>query len=192
MLDAILNLEPNWHPVFVHFVVGLLMTATAALAVVAFVPQSWPRRASLQAAGDWMLVLGIAAALVALAAGFQAFNTVAHDEPAHIAMTVHRNWALATVAAFLLLGLWRWLRRDQAPSILFALGLIVAAGLLTSTAWHGARLVFHHGLGVASLPKAEGPGHHHHHHHGHAHDETPAASPGAGGHDHEDGDEHDH
>lgn len=54
-MDAIVNLEPNWHPVFVHFVVGLLLTATVVLAVVAFVPQGWQRRASLQAAGSHRL-----------------------------------------------------------------------------------------------------------------------------------------
>jgi uncharacterized membrane protein/ketosteroid isomerase-like protein len=185
MIDAVLNLEPNWHPVFVHFVVGLLITAVIMLAVAGLAPQGWPRRPSLQTAGDWMLAIGIAAALTAVAAGFQAYYTVAHDGPSHAAMTDHRNWALAASAAFLLIGFWRYLRRDRAPSILFVLVLIVAAGLLTATAWRGGRLVFHHGLGVASLPEASGPGHDHDHGDGHDHDDggdaaTPADETGDG------------
>lgn len=195
MLDIILSPEPNWHPVVVHFVVGLLLTATAVLAVVALTPQGWSRRPSLQAAGDWMLALGIIAALLAIAAGFQAFYTVAHDAPSHAAMTDHRNWALATTAVLLLAGAWRYLRRDRTPSILFALALVVAAGLLTATAWHGGRLVFYHGLGVSSLPQSEGPGHDHDHGDGHAHDEEAAAPSGnssGNGHEHDDGHDHEH
>ncbi len=195
MLDIIAGPEPNWHPVFVHFVVGLLLTATVALAVVAFAPQGWARRVSLQAAGDWMLAIGIAAALAAVAAGFQAYYTVAHDAPSHVAMTDHRNWALATTAVLLVIGVWRYRRRGQTPSILFVLAVIVAAGLLTATAWRGGELVFHHGLGVTSLPQSEGAGHDHDHGGGHAHDEESAApSRKSSGdvHEHDDGHDHEH
>lgn len=179
MLDAVLNMEPNWHPVIVHFAIGLLATAAVVLIVVTLAPGGWARRASLQAAGDWMLTIGVLAALGAAGAGFYAYYTVAHDAPSHTAMTEHRNWALATLAIFLLIGIWRYLQRDRAPSILFAIGLIAAAALLAGTGWRGGRLVYHHGLGVASLPQTSSAGHAHDDGNGHEH-ESPAAAAGAG------------
>lgn len=156
-------IEPNVHPIFVHFAVGLLFTAAILLAVTAFAPAQAGWRDSLGRAGDWMLLLGLAALAGAAAAGFQAFYSVAHDGPSHEAMITHRNWALATAAVFLIAGIWRWTGRSGAPSIPSALALLVAAGLLTVTAWWGGRLVFHHGLGVAGLPQATGEGHDHDH-----------------------------
>lgn len=108
-------------------------------------------------------------------------------------MTDHGNRALATTAVPLVIGVWRYLRRGQTPSILFILALIVAAGLLTATAWRGGRLVFHYGLGVTSLPQLEGPGHDHDHGDGNAHDKEGAGAPQSAsddGHAHDDG--HDH
>jgi uncharacterized membrane protein len=154
-------IEPNLHPIFVHFVVGLLITAVVAQAAsLAPVRPSW--RLSLQTAADWMLFLGLAAAVAAVAAGFQAYGSVVHDGPAHESMKVHRNWALVTAGVFILLGVWRAWQIPRPVSKPLAFVLIIAAGLLTTTAWWGGRLVFHHGLGVESLPNAtEGGGHHH-------------------------------
>lgn len=148
-------IEPNVHPILVHFVVGLLISATGVLVLAAVIPPGSGMKPSLITAGDWMLSLGLVSLVLAIAAGFQAYFTVAHDTPSHEAMTTHRNWALATAAAFLVIGAWRLPSRGRSPSVLFAIGLIVAAGLLTTTAWWGGRLVFHHGLGVMSLPQTE-------------------------------------
>ena len=117
-------IEPNLHPIFVHFVVGLLFTSALALAASSFTPADARWRSTLQAAGDWMLALGILAALGAVIAGFEAYYSVAHDGPSHAAMTTHRNWALPTTAVFAGLGVWRWLKRSEQPGTLFALSLI--------------------------------------------------------------------
>lgn len=156
-------IQPNLHPIFVHFVVGLLFTSAAALAVSAFRPAEARWRTMLQAAGDWMLFLGLLAALGAVIAGFDAYYSVDHDGPSHAAMTTHRNWALATAAVFAGLGAWRWLRRQKRPGAVFGLAGLGAAALLTVTAWWGGELVFRYGLGVKSLPAATGEGHDHDH-----------------------------
>ena len=156
-------IEPNLHPVLVHFTVGLLATAALLLSISTFSSSQKPWRASMQSAGDWMLGLGLAAAIATLVAGFIAFYTVAHDALSHAAMTVHRNWAIATLSLFLLVGFWRFKRREATPSTLFALTLLFATGLLTTTAWWGGRLVYEHGIGVKSLPAASGEGHDHEH-----------------------------
>ncbi|MBI4937033.1 MAG: hypothetical protein HY846_02215 [Nitrosomonadales bacterium] len=51
--------------------------------------------------------------------------------------------------------------------------LVIAAGTLLSTAWHGGELVYRHGLGVMSLPKPEGAGHPNEHGAGHDHGNMP-------------------
>lgn len=192
MMDAILNMEPNWHPVIVHFAFGLLATAALVTLAAAITPGDSKFRFSLQSAGDWMLAIGLVSAIAAVLAGLDAYYSVNHDGPSHAAMTEHRNWAFGAAAVFLALGLWRLVARNHPPSILYAVALLVAAGLLTATAWRGGKLVYHHGLGVASLPAATGEGHDHEHAPGEEHDapaSAAAASAEGDGHDHGD---HDH
>lgn len=177
------TIEPNLHPISVHYVVALLSVSALLYLLSALGPQGW--RASARIGGDWALGLGILSAAPAIAAGFYAYFTVAHDGPSHAAMTDHRNWALATAGAFVALATWRWLTRAQAPSAIFAIAAVAAAGLLTVTGYKGGELVFAHGLGVSRLPEA-GAGD------GHDHDHGPAAASAQAsaddGHDHE----HDH
>jgi hypothetical protein len=94
-------------------------------------------------------------------------------------MIEHRNWAMATFAAFLLVGLWSWFRAKQQKPIQWPLVIAVCAAglLLISTAWHGGELVYRHGLGVMSLPNPDEHAHgegaaHDHPHDEHAHEHS--------------------
>lgn len=156
-------IEPNWHPIVVHFVIAFLLTSPVLLAIAAFAPAEARWRPSIQAAGDWMLALGAVFALLAVAAGLQAYYTVDHDGPSHAAMTDHRNFAFATVAIVGAFAVWRYLARSSTPSKLFSILFLAAALLLATTAWKGGRLVYQYGLGVESLPAASGDGHDHDH-----------------------------
>lgn len=176
--------EPNIHPVLVHFTFALLTLSAISLFVVSLQPQGgW--RDTLKHAGDWMLFFGAVAAIATVAAGFQAYYSVAHDAPSHAAMTTHRNFAVPTAIVLLALAVWRYGRRAEKPGLLYAALFLAAAGFLTVTAWWGGRLVYHHGLGVKSMPMAEGPGHDHEH--------GPAEADGDGGdQDATESDGHDH
>lgn len=183
-------IEPNLHPILVHFVVGLLFTGAIVQAVTAFSPSGARWRSALQAAGDWMLALGLVAAVAAVLAGFEAYYSVDHDAASHAAMTTHRNWALAAASTFLALGVWRFVQRKQAPGALFAVASLAAAALLTVTAWWGGTVVFQHGVGVERLPEVSGDGHDHDHGddgHGAGESETDSAPAEEAGHAHEDG-----
>jgi len=157
-----IEIIPNWHPVFVHFTVALLIIS-AAIHLLSYVLPKSELADQLTIVVRWNLRLGMGFTLLTIAAGWYAFNTVAHDAPSHIAMTEHRNWAMATFALLLGIAGWEYYlsrhRRDK--GWLFTALLVIAAGLLLSTAWHGGELVYRYGLGVMSLPKAEGPGHTH-------------------------------
>lgn len=155
-------IEPNIHPVLVHF--ALALTVTAAMSyLLASVPSLARWRETLRPAADWMLAFATVAVVATVAAGFQAYYSVAHDTPSHAAMTTHRNWAVPSGLAVFGLAAWRWWGRARSPSMLFTALIVAAAALLTVTGWWGGRLVYAHGLGVRSLPAVSDEGHDHEH-----------------------------
>jgi uncharacterized membrane protein len=163
-----IEILPNWHPVFVHFTVALLIIAAAIHLLSHFLPKG-ELADQLTIVARWNLWFGVGFTLLTVAAGWYAFNTVAHDAPSHIAMSEHRNWAMATFALLLGIAGWEYYlsRHGRGKGWLFTALLAIAACLLLSTAWHGSELVYRYGLGVMSMPKAEGPGHIHEHGEGH-------------------------
>ena len=101
----IVEIIPNWHPIFVHFTVALFSTATGlfVLGTVAG-KKEWSK--TVLTAAHINLWLGALATIATIAAGLYAYNTVNHDAPSHLAMTDHRNWAFGTAALFALITLW--------------------------------------------------------------------------------------
>lgn len=179
-----IEIIPNFHPAIVHFPIAFT-TAAVAFTAVGMLFGNWPHAAQCLMTGRWMLWGAALFALIAAAFGWSAFNSVAHDEAGHAAMILHRNWALGTLSALLALAAWDvWRGRSgKMPSYGF-FGLLVAAWLLVmSTAWHGAELVYRHGLGVMALPVTE----EHEHGAGHDHGNPPVQGenmPHADGHAH--------
>ena len=166
---------PNWHPVFVHFPIAF---ATAAvfffIAGKLFKEKTWAAQCLL--AGRWMLWAAAIFACIAAVFGWLAYNSVEHDEAGHLAMTIHRNWALAALGSLVLLAAleaWSW-RSAEPPSYGFLILLVAAWLLVVSAAWHGGEVVYRHGLGVMALPdvhdEQDAPPHDDgKHEHGHVH-----------------------
>ena len=160
--DALaMEIIPNWHPIFVHFSVALLLTATMLFILGKLAPRTASWRTNCLAVARWNLSLGVAITVGTVLAGWYAFNTVGHDGHSHLAMLSHRLWALSTAAAFILLGAWSLVGRKREPHALFVMGLVVASGLLLVTGYKGGELVFRHGLGVMAMPEAESHDHQH-------------------------------
>lgn len=155
-------LEPNIHPVLVHFSYALTVSAALLFLVVTFFPGG-KKFSGMISAANWMLALGAVAVVATIAAGFQAFYSVAHDTPSHASMLVHRKWAIAAGAVVLLSALWRFMDRKKTPSKVFGAAMLVSAVLISITALWGGKLVYGHGLGVASLPVVASDGHDHEH-----------------------------
>ena len=153
-----IEIIPNWHPIFVHFTVALLSLAVVFWLVGGLLREGTLKQQLLVFA-RWNLWLGTAFGLVTGLAGWDAYNTVAHDTPSHEAMTEHRNWALAALSVFAVLSAWSFLnlRKQRKAGVLFAVVLLAGGALLGSTAWHGGELVYRYGLGVISLPEGVGP-----------------------------------
>lgn len=159
-----IEILPNWHPIFVHFTVALFTVSTIFYFLAASTKKFKFNHEFLIVA-RWCLWLAVIVTIATIIAGFIAYYSVAHDTPSHMAMTVHRNWAIATSITILILACWSWLRyrADKKPSVLFILSMLMGFGLLLVTAWHGSELVYRHGIGVMSLPQSTGVGHQHNH-----------------------------
>jgi uncharacterized membrane protein len=153
-------IEPNIHPVLVHFAYALTVTSAFAYLARWFLPTSQLRE-TLQPAADWMLAIAGGSVIATVAAGFYAYATVAHDAPSHEAMTIHRNWAVPSAILVVLLAGWRWRSRQEKPGGLFVAGMMAATLMLSVTAWWGGTIVYKYGLGVQSLPQTSSDGHNH-------------------------------
>jgi uncharacterized membrane protein len=178
--DRMIEIIPNWHPMFVHFTVALLFMAVL-LSVTAQFMSAGTLREQCSLVAQWNLWLGAGISVLTVVAGVVAYNSVAHDTPSHEAMTLHRNWALVTAALFIGLAIWSWKRAKAGLSMntVLLVALLVGGGLLATTAWLGGEAVYRYGLGVMSLPKTDS-----HEHTAEGHDDT------GGGGSHEQADAH--
>ena len=177
---------PNWHPVFVHFTIALFSVSVIMFVVSYFLKQGAIKSQTLIVA-NWNLWIGAAFTVITLIMGLYAYNTVAHDGPSHVQMTLHRDWAYITAASFLALLVWSILlkRKDSQPGLLFLVAALASFGVLSVTAFEGGEAVYRFGLGVKQLPKVTGKGHSHEHADGAKHDHhTPPKASANKGHDH--------
>jgi len=184
-----IEILPNWHPVFVHFTMALLSVA-GVLFMISGLAREWQYRQTARKVAEWNFWIGSAVTVATAFAGWYAYNTVDHDTPSHTAMTLHRNWALGTLALLVILAFWLWRSRHKEvgkPSFPFVIVMVLFLGLLATTAWHGGELVYRYGLGVMSLPKSEGDGHAHEHADGQDHGNSQPNK-----HQNRNTDEHDH
>lgn len=142
------------HPMLVHFPIALL----SASVFVDLLGQRWWRD-ECRIAGLYMLVLGLAGALAAVASGAMAEEAVEHSGVPEQVLELHESLGFATFWIFAgLLGLrivW-WLEWVQErPLVSVTLGLIGVAVLLVAS-YFGGSLVYDYGAGVAGYP-TKGP-----------------------------------
>ncbi|WP_455220996.1 DUF2231 domain-containing protein [Kaarinaea lacus] len=165
-----IEIIPNWHPIFVHFAIALLLIATL-FHIVAVLNNKSTTYYQFESVANWNLWAGALFAVFTVIAGWFAYNSVEHDTPSHLAMTDHRNWALGTTTLFIVLAIWSFRRAKKAVAIswLIVLPLIIASGLLGITGWKGGELVYRYGLGVMALPNTGAHDHAGHEHAGEEH-----------------------
>jgi len=159
-----IEIIPNWHPIFVHFPIAFVTAAVFFVALgIFFKAKPWSQQCLIF--GHWMLWAAAIFACIAAVFGWFAYNSVDHDEAGHLAMTIHAYWALGALGALVLLAAMdlRIQRSVGMPAYGFLTLLVVVWVLVMSTAWHGGEVVFRHGLGVMALPTLEEQGHTHEH-----------------------------
>ena len=155
-----IEIIPNWHPFVVHFTIALIIVS-AALHVLLGLGLFSGQHQALSNVANWNLWLGAVFAVLAVLAGMDAYNTVDHDTPSHLAMTDHRNWALSTLVVCLIAAIFSAIhaRKQQNIHPGSTVLVVIAAVLIMVTGFKGGELVYRHGLGVMSLPKSDSHGH---------------------------------
>jgi len=158
-----IEIIPNWHPLMVHFTVGLF-----SISALMYFIGSLLKKPHLLLAARWNLWIGAIMTVGTVLAGLQAYNSVAHDAASHAAMTNHRNWALPTAGTFIALALWALWKQRGAKTVnpVFVGAILLASAMLSITGYKGAELVYRYGIGVMSMPETKGDGGHGSHSHG--------------------------
>lgn len=182
---------PNWHPIFVHFTVALFSISSVFFVFTYLMSHTKLKTkiffSEFEIVARWCLWLSAIITIITVSFGFYAYYTVKHDVISHVAMTVHRNWAIATAIFIYILAIWSmysYFKRKKL-TLIFLIIMIMTEGLLLSTAWHGGEVVYRYGIGVMSLPKAEEVGHNHHHETMIKNDQNPSETPSSDAHDHQ-------
>ena len=165
-----IEIIPNWHPIFVHFTVAFLVLC-GVLQLALWLSKPVAQHPSAAIIQKWLVGLASAAVIATVATGLQAYYSVNHDTPSHLAMTNHRNWAFATATVFILGALVFFTAPRLRQSIAGAC-FVGALVLVSTTAFKGGEVVYRYGLGVMSLPKVTGEGHDHDHGDGKGHDQA--------------------
>lgn len=135
------------HPALVHFPVACWSLATAA--DVAGLLVTSVLNVPVAALAVVLIAIGVAAAVVAMLAGFVQYLGI---EPGHAAMrAAHAHMTLASVATgcYLASLLLRWRSGEAMAPGTLALSLSVLGFVaLAMTGWLGGALVYGHGVGV--------------------------------------------
>jgi uncharacterized membrane protein len=165
--ESMITIIPNWHPILVHFTIGLLSTSVLFYLARIFLPNTHRWREQWLNMANWSLWSGSLFAIATVIAGWVAYNSVEHDTASHAAMTLHRNWALPTAALFLIIAVSavNIAKNNNKLGVKFLSASVIALVLLMITGWLGAEAVYRYGLGVMSLPQVQigADGHNHSH-----------------------------
>ncbi|HKA23353.1 MAG TPA: DUF2231 domain-containing protein [Candidatus Eisenbacteria bacterium] len=136
----------NPHPLFVHFPLGLLVTAVLCEAVFAFT-----RRPLADTLSRWLLYAGALGAAAAALTGWLASLSVAPVARAAGDLVDHRTFGFLSLGTAAVLAFWRWgtsRAGGPKPRWLFLAGMLGLLGLLVTAGLEGGELVYEHGVGT--------------------------------------------
>ncbi|MFC2085585.1 DUF2231 domain-containing protein [Bacteroidota bacterium] len=146
---------PNLHPIIVHFPIALITAAVVTDIVVLIL------RRGADSTVSWLYGAGTVGLVAAFLSGRAAADSLLIPVSAQTILTDHADWALITLGLFIVLTVGRlvmtWLRKPGIGLIrmISVIGGIVGFGLITVTGDLGGRMVFGHGVGVATPPVLE-------------------------------------
>lgn len=153
ILGGIVTLGYNIHPMVVHFPIALI-TAYLFTDLLGLLRKNQ----SLHNTANWLLYLGAAGALAAVAAGLVAEQLVPHGAEVHDIMERHEFLGITVASLSVVLSLVRYLG-GAALSTTMGLGLSWFMGLLMWVCLFfgadlGGTMVYQYGVGVHALQDA--------------------------------------
>jgi uncharacterized membrane protein len=146
----LIEILPGWHPIVVHFAIGLLLPATVALCASRLIRER-ARAETLATVGTWNLVAGAIAAVFAVGTGLAAVFSFSNLPPATAhAISLHFFWGCAAMSVFAVLAVGRvaGIKAQTPPSTIFVVLLLLAAILMCVTGYLGGENVYRYGVGV--------------------------------------------
>ena len=149
---------PNLHPLLVHFPVTLLAVAVA----VDMASLLMPARPTLRDTATLFYCAGAFMAMAAYFSGLSAAQGTPVSPEESAAVTAHFTWADRTTWFFVFFASLRiafsyiWRPTARWAAVVVFVAALAGIGMLVVTAEHGGRLVFRHGLGVATVPSSGG------------------------------------
>lgn len=150
-----IEIIPNWHPIFVHFSVALLLTSSALFAKLYLFP-SCKYKEQLFSVARWNLWIGSIITILTIIAGAGAYNQLANNEMTSDLINHHRYWALSGASLFFIAAIWQKKQSTEKNiSFPFLALVMVASILLAIAAYKGGELVYRHGIGVIAVNHIE-------------------------------------
>jgi len=147
----------NVHPLLVHFPIALL-TAFLIVELLAVIF----KKESLENVASWMLYLGTLGAMVTVAAGWIAAQSIAHGSAVHDVMETHETFGFTVLVLAVVLSLWRLLAGAPVSVMGRALHLLLAfimVGVLTAGADLGGLMVYKYGVAVKAVQQPKNHDH---------------------------------
>src|ERR1700683_733829 len=135
------TLWPKLHGASTHFPVALAMAAALFEGLAALLPTTSPRKAQLQSAGCFTIILGALGTFPAVLSGL--FMTKG-EVWGHDALLFHHLFVWPAFAMLVGLGVWRALVGDRASTRSFTVylsGLFLTAGLMAGAGYWGGELL---------------------------------------------------
>ena len=158
----------EFHPALVHFPIAFFLAAVA----LDLYSLKRPRELLTRAAAG-LYVAGVLTGIASGIAGIVAWFTAPHSDEVHALMYWHPALALAMLAIFTVVAIWRWKGRATAPRPWAWVMSLVGTVLLLVAGYLGGYLVYHGAAGV-TVP---GGGSHHHGEDDHPHGEGKEKGP---------------
>ena len=137
------------HPIFVHFAIGLTLTAVLLDGV-----GMWQGNETWQRAGRLNLLLGVGGLALAVASGWFENQLPRVQGPfeaqAHELLEYHEYLGFSLLGLFVFLLIWRWRIQGQVPVAFFALALLGVIGMVVQ-GYLGGEVVYRYGVRVKAV-----------------------------------------
>ena len=150
---------PNLHPLLVHFPVTLLIAGLAVDVASVVIPT----RPALRDAATLFYCAGALMTMATYFSGLSAAQATPVSPETGAAVTAHFTWADRTTWFFICFASLRlaisyiWRPTARWAGVAAVLVALAGVGMLLVTADGGGRLVFRHGVGVATVPSSGQP-----------------------------------